>query len=190
MGTFCTNITLVGVDPSVVEPLLIEAGRPAYVGGWDGHTVVFDEAGEAQDGSHASLAADLSARLGCVAVAALNHDDDILYLQVFEAGTVRGEYHSQPEAFAEDPDAPGGDERWLLGLDPAALVALVGRGDPDRVAAIAAGDAVFAGDVHHALLTELGLPLAACGFGYRYLSNGDAPDDAAAGALHEVGATP
>src|SRR5690349_2166765 len=91
VGTFCTNVTLVGVDPAAVEPLLRAPSRPAFIGSWDGHTIVYDEAGEAQDGSHSELAAELSGTLGCVAVAALVHDDDILYLQVFEAGEVRGE---------------------------------------------------------------------------------------------------
>ena len=205
MGTFCTNITLVGADPVAVEQLLVDAGRAAFVGSWDGDTVVYDERGEAQDGSHAALAQELSAVLGCVAVASLNHDDDILYLQVFERGEVRGEYNSAPDYFddggdgmAVGPDtaiddipriglAAGPDpQRWLLGLDPATLVRLVGRGDADRLAGIAAGDALFASDLHAEILDELGLPQAACGTGYRYLTNGELPEDADAGGLHEV----
>ena len=189
MGTFCTNITLLGADRAAVEAYLVEHGRAAFVGTWGAHTVVFDEQGEAQDGSHAALAAELSAVLGCVAVAALDHDSDILYLQLFESGEVRGEYNSAPGYFEDDPDAgpgPGGPEAWALGLDPASLVALVGRGDADRVAAITGTDAVFAEDVHAALLEELGLPLAACGFGFSYLSRGELPDDADAGNLRRV----
>jgi hypothetical protein len=201
MGSFATNITLVRVAPSAVEPLLVEAGRSAFIGGQDIHTVVYDEQGEAQDGSHAALAQELSARLGCVAVASLNHDDDILYLQVFEGGEVRGEYNSAPDYFADaygfdDPDAEpdagdGGDvgvggERFSLGLDPARFAALVGHGDADRLAALMAGDEVFASDLHHAVASELGLPTAACGFGFTYLARGELPDELGDDDLHRV----
>lgn len=197
MGTFATTITLVGVDASAVEPLLVERGRSAYVGTWGGDTVVFEAAGEVQDGSHATLALDLSAVLGCVALATLNHDDDVLYVQVFESGAARGELNTAPDFFADafgdgaeldlelGPD--GEPARWAQGLDPAALVALVGRGDVDRVAAVAGGDAVFASDVHAALVAELGLPAAAVGLGYRYLAQGERPADAEAGGLRHVG---
>ena len=204
MGSFCTNITLIDTDPATVEPLLAGMGRVAFLGGWGGHTVVFDELGEAQDGSHAALAQELSAALGCVALASLNHDDDILYLQAFRSGDVRGEFNSQPDYFGEvdelvelglvEADAatgPGGSaiggERWSLGLDPVTLVALVGTGDADRLAAVTAADAVFASELHAAIVAELGLPTAACGFGYRYLANGERPDDDGEGGLREVG---
>lgn len=194
MGSFCTNITLVGVDPDAVAPLLEQAGRAAYLGGAGGHTVVYDELGEAQDGSHAALAQELSAALGCVALASLNHDDDILYLQAFEDGEVRGEYNSAPDHFDDvdelvelgvvDPEpaaGPGagglGRERWNLGLDPARLVALVGTGDADSLAHVAASDAVFASDLHAQLVEVLGLPAAAVGAGYRYLERGEVPTD-------------
>ncbi len=194
MGSFCTNVTLVGVDPAAAEPLLVAAARPSFIGSWDGHTVVYDEGGEAQDGSHAELAAELSGTLGCVAVAALVHDDDILYLQVFEDGEVRGEFNSAPDYFDDIPAdipriglaaAPGAD-RWLLGLDPAGFVRLVGAGDVERLTTIAAGDEVFATDLHATMFEELRLPLAACGFGFRALSQGERPADAEAGRLHPI----
>lgn len=181
MGTFCTNSTLIGADPAAVEAHLVTIGAPAYLGTWGDRTVVYDEAGEAQDGSHAALAAELSEVLGCVAVASLNHDDDILYLQVFEHGRSLGELNSAPDYFDDDDDdddaATGGldgaddpaagPSRWALGLDAEVLVRVVGHGDPVRLAAIADRDMVFATDLHRALVAELGLPTAACGFASR-----------------------
>jgi len=228
MGSFCTNITLIGADPAAAEAHLLAVGRAAYLGTWGNHTVVYDEVGEAQDGSHAALAAELSDVLGCVSLASLNHDDDIVYLQVFRWGQSLGEFNSAPDYFDDEdgaggatrgwsdgvgsfalgdlvdvderataePDAPdavvdpgtvtAGPSRWALGLDAAALVRVVGHGDPARLAAVAAADEVFARDLHHAMVTELGLPAAACGFGFTYLSNGELPDDADDGGLHLV----
>ena len=92
-------------------------------------------------------------------------------------------YNSAPDYFDDIPDdipriglaaAPGAD-RWLLGLDPAGLVRLVGAGDAERLATIAAGDEVFATDLHASMLEELRLPLAACGVGYRYPPTASSP---------------
>lgn len=197
MGAFCTNITLIGADPAAVEAHLVTIGRTAYLGTWGNSTVVYDEVGEAQDGSHAALAAELSDVLGCAAVASLNHDDDILYLQVFEQGRSLGELNSAPDYFDDDDDSStaaldgaddpaAGPSPWALGLDPEMLVRTVGHGDPARLAAIADRDAVFASDLHLAIVTELGLPSAACGVGFTSLSRGELPADAEAGGLHLV----
>ena len=197
MGTFCTNITLIGADPAAVEAHLVAIGRTAYLGTWGDRTVVYDEVGEAQDGSHAALAAELSEVLGCVAVASLDHDDDILYLQVFGHGESLGEYNSAPDYFDDDDEDDeddverdegddGSPARWALGLDPETLVRAVGHGDAAHLAVIADRDAVFATDLHLAIVTELGLPTAACGVGFTYLSRGELPADAEAGGLHLV----
>jgi len=188
MGNFYTNITVVGGDSARIASWLDGAHRAAFVGTWDGHTVVFDRDGEAQDGSHTTLAAELSAVLDSPAIAVLNHDDDVLMLDVFDAGTLRGSYNSCPDYFGDDDDDDeSGSPSWSLDLDPAAIVALVGRGDAGALATVMGGDELFAIDLHAAIVEELGLPDAAVGLGYRYLDQGDVPESPATGGLRHVG---
>ena len=185
MGNFYTNITVVGVDGGRVATWLEEAGRTAYVGTWGADTVVFDRDGEAQDGSHTTLAAELSAVLGAPTIAILNHDDDVLMLDAFDSGVLRGSYNSCPDYFGDDDDDDeSGTPSWSLDLDPAALVALVGRGDAAVLATIMGGDELFAVDLHAAIVAALGLPDAAAGLGYRYLEHGD---EHGGGDLRRVG---
>ena len=150
MGSFYTNVTLVGVDAAPVLDWLDGQGRQAYVAIVGPDLVVYDAAGESQDGSHATLAAELSTIFATKALAALNHDDDILFLQAFDQGTLVGEYNSQPDYFDD-------------------------------------GDAVFASDQHVAVVEHLGLPLAAAGFGYTYIANGEHPEGVDAETLRQVG---
>src|SRR5262245_42180319 len=123
MGNFYTNVTLSDVDPAAVEAWLVGDGRQAFVGTWGRHTVVYDSAGEIQDGSHAQLAERLSAVFGCAALAALNHDDDVLVLDLYVDGASRGEFNSLPEFFADDGEEAA---MWSGGLDVAALIAVYG----------------------------------------------------------------
>jgi hypothetical protein len=187
MGSFYTNVTLVGVDAAPVLEWLDAQGRQAYVAIVGPDLVVFDAAGESQDGSHAALASELSTIFGAKALAALNHDDDILFLQAFDRGTLVGEYNSQPDYFGEDgdEDGPGGSDPGSL--DGATLVALFGAGEASTLQALLDEEAVFASDQHVAIVEHLGLPLAAAGFGYTYLSNGEHPDGVDADTLRQVG---
>ena len=187
MGSFYTNVTLVGVDAAPVLEWLATQSRRAFVAIVGPDLVVYDEAGESQDGSHAALAAELSTIFATSALAALNHDDDILFLQAFDQGALVGEYNSQPDYFGDDGDAdgPGGSDPGSL--DGATLVTLFGRGDAAAVQAVLDEDAVFASEQHLAVVEQLGLPLAAAGFGYTYVSNGEHPDGLDEDTLRRVG---
>ncbi len=186
MGSFYTNVTLVGVDAAPVLDWLDGQGRQAYVAIVGPDLVVYDAAGESQDGSHATLAAELSTIFATKALAALNHDDDILFLQAFDQGTLVGEYNSQPDYFDDgDAEGPGGSDPGSL--DGATLVALFGTGDAEALQALLDGDAVFASDQHVAVVEHLGLPLAAAGFGYTYIANGEHPEGVDAETLRQVG---
>ncbi len=55
-------------------------------------------------------------------------------------------------------------------VDPDEIVRAVQRGDADAVRVALAEDFVFATDRHEAIAKALGLPRAAVGWGYRYLS--------------------
>ncbi len=193
MGNFYTNVTLLGADPAAVQGWLRASGRRCYLGTWGQHTVVFDEAGEAQDGSHAGLAAELAAAIGCGAIAALNHDDDVLLLQAFSSEVLVGEYNSCPDYFAdmdedgeEGVDGEPGAPSWSHGFGPDDLVRLCGTGTPATLAAIMQTDEVFAVDLHAKIAAELGLPGAACGVGYTYLAQGVLPTDTGNDAIQHL----
>ena len=99
MGNFYTNYTLKGPSQQVVAAAL--AGRPAIVTpDQDGCVVVFDEASDEQDSAVITeLASRLSRELRCPVLAVLNHDDDILWYQLYLGGELADEYDSSPGYF-------------------------------------------------------------------------------------------
>ncbi|HYJ48238.1 MAG TPA: hypothetical protein VEV81_16615, partial [Pyrinomonadaceae bacterium] len=114
MGNFYTNVTLRGPDQDSIAEHLTRQQRTAYVSPTVDHcTVVYDEECESQDTQVLEqLAAGLSERFGCPALAVLNHDDDILWYKLFEAGRLADEYDSAPAYFdeeAESSEPKGGD---------------------------------------------------------------------------------
>jgi hypothetical protein len=131
MGNFYTNYTLKGPTQHAVVAAL--AGRAAIVTpDYCGCVMVFDEQSDKQD---AKVITDLASRLSrefhCPVLAVLNHDDDILWYQLHEAGKVTDEYDSSPGYFdssAEEPAPPaGGDAQRLCSLFGATDVSAVER---------------------------------------------------------------
>ncbi|MCE9527385.1 MAG: hypothetical protein K8R36_15180, partial [Planctomycetales bacterium] len=118
MGLFYTTFTTIGPDRQQVVAALQMLGRTAFVGPSDSRcTVIYDRLTEEQDfeeverfGKELSKACD-----GPVFAAAL-HDDDVLYLWLFDAGNCCDFYNSMPQYF--DPDAepgpPEGGDSALL----------------------------------------------------------------------------
>ncbi len=96
MGAFYTNYTLRGVNRSAVAKAL--AGRDALISKeQNGCVVVFDKLSDNQDQAQiANLASSLSKTLRCAVLAILDHDDDILWYQLYEAGKLSDEYDSTP----------------------------------------------------------------------------------------------
>ena len=86
MGNSYTNITLLGPEHNDVLLELKKIGRQAYISPTaDGKTIVYDkESDELDIDILNSLAADLSRRFDCVALAALVFVDYVLYLKLFE----------------------------------------------------------------------------------------------------------
>src|SRR5262245_28249420 len=100
MGNFYTNYTLRGPSQQAVAAAL--SGRTAIVTpASNGAVVVFDEESDSQD-SHAiaQLGAHLSQTLNCPVLAVLNHDDDILFYQLYEGGAQTDQYCSAPGYFS------------------------------------------------------------------------------------------
>ena len=118
MGNFYTNYTLRGPSQQAVAAAL--AGRKATVTPpHSGCVVAFDEASDDQDQERiVELAARLSSELRCPVLAVLNHDDDILWYQLYESGKQTDEYDSSPGYFdpSAEPSAPAGGDAQRLKL--------------------------------------------------------------------------
>ncbi len=185
MGRFYCNVTLLGTDLEAVRAV---APRPAFLAAEGDAVVVFAE----QDDEGAPVSGEqLSTALGCLALSVAIHDDDIFMFEVHDRGRslVGGAMPDPAEYFGVDPDMLDDlDPSMLEDLgpppsgsagapDPTALVAALQRGDVDAVREAFAEDFVFATDRHEAIAKALGVPLAAVGWGYQYLSQ-DADDDA------------
>lgn len=177
MGNFYMNYTLRGPTRQAVAAAL--AGRSALVTpAHDGCVVVFDEASDDQDQDVISeLAAELSHELGCPVLAVLNHDDDILWYQLYLGGELADEYDSSPGYFdpsAEHSGPAGGDAEKLCAAFGASKLAEVES--ILRKPALEAGGYTFALDRHADLARALGIPSFAVGSGFRYISQGELPE--------------
>jgi hypothetical protein len=173
LGSFYTNHTVRG--PSQAELLDWLGDRPAFVSKSErGLSVVLDAECEDQDGEVlASLASGISGQMHCHVLAVLNHDDDVLYFELYENGEKIDEYNSSPAFFDDsaDSDEPKGGNAALLGK-------VFGDSDPAKVEAALRGEYVFAFERHRDLALALGLPMYSVGLGYNYVSEGDLPPDA------------
>lgn len=176
MGNFYTNITLHGPDQDATVAFLNAQRRAAYVSPTvNGCTVVFDEACETQDTEILeALAAQLSQQFACPALAVLNHDDDVLWYKLYDAGQALDEYNSAPDYFGDEEEGPrgaGGDARKLC----RAFKAEQNLNDVERILR-AADEYLFALEQHDELVRALGLPTFAVGTGYNYLAEDETPE--------------
>jgi hypothetical protein len=179
VGSFYTNITVRSPQPARVADVLKSAGREAFVSpAANGCTVVFDLECEDQDIDVLNqLASALSGKLGCPALAVLNHDDDVLVVTLHEGGRLVDEYNSSPEYFTDGPGAApeGGDAERIchaFGAD----------GKVDEVEAVlrtqghSDGGFAFEMERHESLVKALGLPPAAVATGFNYIDQGELPE--------------
>ena len=167
MGNFYTNYTLKGPSQQAVASAL--AGRTSIVTpDYNGCVMVFDEQSDKQDPKIISgLAESLSSQFGCPVLAVLNHDDDILWFQLYESGKLSDEYDSTPGYFdGAEPSTPtGGDAQRLCSL--------FGSGDASAVETILRkslfdeGGYAFAFQRHADLVGALCLPEFGVGICYR-----------------------
>jgi hypothetical protein len=176
MGQFYTNFTLRGPNQQDVASAL--ADRSAYVTpSHNGCVVAYDEASEAQDFAVISeLGARLSLQFSCPVLAAVVHDDDILFFQLYEGGQITDDYDSSPGYF--DPEAePSAPE----GGDAERICAAFHTNNVPEVSAILRkssydDDGPDAADRHDQLVRALGLSPWAVGAGYGYIAEGEVPD--------------
>lgn len=183
MGNFYTNYTLRGPTQKDVAAAL--AGRNAIVTPqMSGSLVVFDEASDDQNHEHiAELAEMLSSKFQCPVLAVLNHDDDILWYQLYERGRLMDEYDSAPDYFepAAEPEPPkGGDAKRLcsvFGSDEVTEVERILRQSQEK------NGYAFAFERHLDLVKALGLPDFAVGTCYSSFESDQCPEGLSPGDL-------
>jgi hypothetical protein len=189
MGNWYTNISVKGAPQSDVVALLEELGRRAYVtpetSGW---VVVYDQQTDEFDlGTLESLALTLSTRLSCTTLASCNADDDVLWLALYENGILSTRYASSPESFEDGDEFPDQKEaaevlsRVFQKPQHARDVLRLLRKSRGFLALLSIYFKIrfaYAVEVdrHLDLANLLGMPRAAVGLGYRYVSKGETPE--------------
>jgi len=167
MGNFYTNYTLKGPTQEGVAAAL--RGRKAVVTpAQNGCVVVFDEQSDEQDQEMiGQLASELSRKFACPVLAVLDHDDDILWYQLYLSGELADSYDSCPSYFdptAEPASPAGGDAARLCSafgssdVGPAERILRKSSFDDDGY--------VFAFQRHEDLTRAIGLPSYAVGTAY------------------------
>jgi hypothetical protein len=118
MGLFYSNLTVYHpVRPALLTEMR-KFEREAFLSPTiQGHTVVFDKAMDDQDSNAIEgLGKAVTKALSCSALAAVLHDDDVLYLWLFQNGRVHDRYDSCPAYFDphSEPRPPEGGNAKLL----------------------------------------------------------------------------
>ena len=155
------------------------AGRSALVTlAHDGCVVVFDEESDEQnDEIIAELASRLSGQLRCPLLAVMNHDDSILWYQLYLSGELLDEYNSAPGYFeTEDEEAAsagpeGGDAKKLCNAFGSNAVKEVDK--ILKTPSAADGGYTFEIERHMDLASALGIPEFGAG-GFKQIHE-DAP---------------
>jgi hypothetical protein len=177
MGNFYTNYTLRGPSQTAVADML--RGRQAVVTtAENGCVVAFDEASDSQDSTVITeLAAKLSGAFQCPVLAVLNHDDDILWYQLYEGGKLTDEYDSSPGYF--DPEA---EPSVPAGGDAERLCSAFGASDPGAVERVLRKSSydedgyAFAFERHADLVRALGVPEFSVGTAYASFDSDEVPE--------------
>jgi hypothetical protein len=179
MGNFYVNYTLRGADQDAVA--LAMAGRLAIVSREQaGCVVVFDQESDTQNPEVIlRLTAQLASELHCPVWTVLNHDDDILWYQLYMNGSQVDEYNSAPDYFSGLPldqrsGPKGGDAALLCRVFASSRVAEVETilRKPSRED----DGYLFAVQRHADLAGALGVPEFVAGAGYGYLAAGELPE--------------
>jgi hypothetical protein len=189
MGNWYTNVAVKGRQQADVVAALEELGRRAYVtpetSGW---IVVYDQQTDEFDLSILeSLALTLSTRLSSTALASCNADDDVLWLALYENGTLSTRYASSRKEFEDGDEFPDLQEtaqvlsrvfekpeakKQVFGLLRKAhgIFGLLSLYLKVRIAYVVEVQR------HLDLSDLLGMPRAAVGLGYTYVNKGETPE--------------
>lgn len=177
MGLFYANLTVYQPPREALFETLRRLGRTAFVGPTElGYTVVFDQADDIE-----RLGREVTGRLSCTALAAMLHDDDVLYLWLFRRGRLLDCYDSLPGYFdpVAEPGPPVGGSGKVL------CQAFERQGRHERVERLLRANLLedempeVPGELerHRALAVELGMPLQVAGLGYSAIEGGYVPEE-------------
>lgn len=174
MGNFYTNVTTRGPAQSDLAAALRNLGRSAFLTPTTNtFTVICDRECEHQDTDVlSSLALTVSTQLACPAWAVLNHDDDVLWYQLFDRGKLVDAYISSKDWWKDPEEPPPGGEAEIL-------CRIMGNpGEQRQVQKTLARSGGVLGYLfeihrHEALLDALGQPRFAAGLGYKYVNKGE-----------------
>ena len=189
MGNWYTNVSVKGAQQSDVVSALEELGRRAYVtpevSGW---IVVYDQQTDDFDlGILESLALTLSTRLSCTALASCNADDDVLWLALYENGSLSTRYASSRKAFEDGNEFPDTKEaaqvlaRVFEKPEASNQVLNVLRKSHGMLGLLSLYLKIRLAYVvevqrHLDLSNLLAMPRAAVGLGYTYVNKGETPE--------------
>lgn len=199
MGNWYTNVAVKGAQQADVVAALEELGRRAYVtpetSGW---IVVYDQQTDDFDLSILeSLALTLSTRLSSTALASCNTDDDVLWLALYENGTLSTRYASSRKEFEDGDEFPDLQEtaqvlsrvfekpeakNQVFGLlrKSHGILGLLSLYRKVRIAYVVEVQR------HLDLSDLLGMPRAAVGLGYTYVNKGETPEGIVREALRRT----
>jgi hypothetical protein len=183
MGLFYANLTVYRPKRAALLAALRLLEREAFVSPTiHGHTVLFDKAMDEQDGKAIEgLGKAVTKALSCAALAAVLHDDDVLYMWLFQNGRVRDRYDSSPAYF--DPHS---DHKPPAGGNAKAICKAFDRSDRvDRVTQLLGANLLeeelpgVPGEFerHAALAAELGMPLFVAGVCYSSIAGDYVPKE-------------
>lgn len=168
MGNFYTNVTLPGASFDSVVDVMRSLNRDAHVDGDGKVVIVYDRLTDEQDTEIlAALAERLATDTNGIAFAVLNHDDDILWFQLYRRDVLVAEYASEG-----GPRTAVRAMGRTLGCPSAAL----------RLWYVLHRPYVFQIDRHEALNRIIGFPEATL-LGFTYIDRGERTDDMSQGRI-------
>jgi hypothetical protein len=183
MGLFYSNLTVYRPERLQVLAALRRLRRSAFVSPTvSGHTVIFERVTEEQDADEIErFGMEITAALSCVALASVLHDDDVLYLWLFDTGIVRDHYDSLPQYFdpVAEPGPPEGGNSSLLcaafdrpshreRVDELLRANLLDDELPEVISEL---------ERHRALAVELGMPSIVAGLTYSSIAGDYVPEE-------------
>ena len=161
MGNFYTNICLKNVTPEQALEALRKLRLDAFMHQAGQDIVVYERRSDQQDTEIlAAIAERLSKDLNTIALAVLNHDDSILWFQLYDRSELISEYANR--------DGP----RRNIG---ALVSALNPSASKLKVWYTLFRPYIFQVWRHEELARQLHLPWSSVGLGFNDLNDGDAP---------------
>ena len=181
MGNFYVNITIRKVTAQEILKYLEAKNLTAFVvESPEDYCTIYEEKCDEQDKQHiTSLLKDISSQFMCPAIGVLNHDDDILAYELWSKGEKVDEYDSCPAYFTGDESCmePEGGNAKVLSEFMGNGTNLKAIEEALKAAGTEEEGFVFAVDRHEALAEAIGLPDHTVGYGFRYISEGEIPED-------------